>query len=88
MLTLQTYTLGGWRTVGAPYPVGDAQRVQQAATMLAHATGAVWRVLGEGGRVMTLWDGRRWHLAAEALPMPAPWWEQGRDDYPHTIPAN
>ncbi len=85
MLNLQTYTLNGWHTVGTPYSIGDAQKVQQAATMLAHATGAVWRVLGEGGRVLSLWDGRRWQTVAEAAPMPATWWQQD-SGYPDTIP--
>jgi len=86
MLTLQHYTAAGWHTVGAPYPVGDAQRVQQAATGLAHATGCVWRVLGTGGRVLSLWDGKRWQTVAESLPMPSSYWQQDAD-YPDTIPA-
>ena len=85
MLILQHYTTSGWRSVGTAYPLGDAQRVQQAATMLAHATGAVWRVLGDGGRVLTLWDGRRWQTVAEAQPMPASWWDQQESAYADTV---
>jgi hypothetical protein len=85
MLTLQHYTAAGWMTLGAPYALADAARVQQSATMLSAATGAVWRVLGEGGRVLSLWDGRRWQAVAEAQPMPASWWTQDHTGYADTV---
>lgn len=87
MLSLQHYTRRGWVPVGTPYALADAQRMQQAATMLSHGTGAVWRVVGEGGRVLTLWDGRRWQTVAEAQPMPVAWWDQRRGDFISTIPT-
>lgn len=86
MLTLQTRTASGWQTVGAPYAPSDAAAVQRAAVAIFEATGALWRVLGEQGRVLSLWDGRRWHLAAEATTMPAEFWQQDAD-YCDTIPT-
>lgn len=85
MLSLQHYTGARWVPLGLPYGLADAQRVQQAATMLAHATGTVWRIVGEGDRVLSLWDGRRWQTVAEAAPMPATWWQQDTG-YSDTIP--
>lgn len=87
MLSLQTYTKQGWVPVGAPYELADAQRVQQAATSLSGSTGAVWRVVGADGRVLALWDGRRWQTVAEAQPMPTPFWSQDGAFSP-TVPIN
>lgn len=79
MLSLQTFVRGGWVPVGTPYEVGDTQAVQQAVVVVSRATGAVWRVVGSGGNVLALWDGRRWHAPAEAQPAPAPFWQQDPD---------
>lgn len=90
MLSLQTFTQRGWVPVGAPYAVADTHRVQQAAVVLATATGAVWRVVGSDGRVLSLWDGRRWQSVAEAQPLPVPaptrFWQQ-EPDFDSTVPV-
>lgn len=87
MLSLQYFTTRGWVPLGLPYELADTQRMQQAAAVLSEGTGAVWRVVGECGRVLTLWDGRRWQAVAEAQPMPVAWWDQRRGDFISTIPA-
>lgn len=87
MLSLQTFTTSGWMPVGAPYEARDTQAVQQAAVALGRATGAVWRVVGSDGKVLALWDGRRWQSVAEAVPVPAPFWQQDRGDFASTVPV-
>lgn len=86
MLSLQLYTKRGWVPVGEPYAPADTQGAQQAATTLSRATGAVWRVVGEGERVLSLWNGRRWQTVAETQPIPASWWDQDSNDDPITVP--
>lgn len=94
MLSLQMHAKAGWVPVEQPYPATDTQRVQQAAVVLANATGAVWRVVGSDSQVAALWDGRRWHTTAPAqwvgdaaaAPAPAPFWRQD-PGFESTIPA-
>lgn len=88
MLVLQHYSSDGWKTLGTPYCVNDTQRVQQLAAQLAPLIGAVWRVVGMDSRVLSVYDGRRWHATAESVPMRVPWWEQKhRPDFIDTIPT-
>lgn len=88
MLTIQHYTGTVWHSVGSPYPPGDAQRARQAATSLAHITGAIWRVVDGSGYVVSQWDGARWNDAAQSVPLPLPrsWWKQ--QDFDDTQPMH
>ena len=85
MLTLQHFTSGGWQSLLC-YESGDAARMQQAATAMSHYSGIRWRVLGSDGRVLTVWDGRRWHVAGESTTMPA-WWGADAGQTADTVPT-
>jgi len=88
MQVLQHYTKAGWVSVGCPFGPGNSEGIQRCAQQLAPLLGVVWRVVSLSGSVLCLFDGKRWHSTAPAMPMPAPWWEQDRgQDFQDTIPT-
>lgn len=83
-----------WRTV-AVFGMGDLETVYAAAAMLSSVAEVRWRVLGEGERLLAIFDGARWRSDAGAL-APSIWWDGPRatddtmpapfDDFATTVP--
>ena len=83
-----------WRTVVVFCPA-DLQTVYAAAAALSSAGDVRWRVLGEGDRLLAIFDGARWRDDPGAL-APSLWWDGPRaandttpaplDSFPATVP--
>ncbi len=85
-----------WRTV-AVFSPADLQTVYAAAAALSSVSEVRWRVLGEGERLLSIFDGGRWRNDPGAL-APSLWWDGPRaaddtmpaplDGFPSTIPTH
>lgn len=83
-----------WRTV-AMFGPADIEVAYSAATMLSSIADVRWRVLGDGDRLLAIFDGARWRTDTGALATGV-WWAGPRaaddtapaplSEWPHTVP--